>query len=157
MAISVIVLVTLYFLLPLERSSAGTAITTLVVGLVVFVALVAFQVRSVLRSPFAGLRAVEALTISVPFFLLLFAGTYVVMAKMSEGSFGVPLSHTEGLYFAVTVFATVGFGDLTAKSEAARLVVTGQMIADLVILGLAIKVTAGAVSRSRRPGDAPGA
>jgi len=67
MAGSVIVLVTAYFLLPLEPSSAGAAITTLIVGLMVFVALAAFQVRSVLRSPFAGLRAVEALTISVPF------------------------------------------------------------------------------------------
>lgn len=147
-------MVTVYFPLPLDRSSAGAAVAVLVTGLVVFVALVAFQVHSVLRSPFPGLRAVEALTISVPFFLLLFAGTYVVMAKLSEGSFGVPLTHTDGLYFAVTVFATVGFGDLTAKSEAARLVVTGQMIADLVILGLAVKAIAGAVSRSRQRGDA---
>jgi hypothetical protein len=30
------------------------------------------------------------------------------------------------------VFATVGFGDDTAKTEAARLMVTGQMIIDLV-------------------------
>ena len=30
------------------------------------------------------------------------------------------------------------FGDITAKTQAARLVVTGQMIGDLVILGLAI-------------------
>jgi len=27
--------------------------------------------------------------------------------------------------FTVTVFATVGFGDITAKTEAARLLVTG--------------------------------
>ncbi|MFF1518782.1 ion channel [Streptomyces sp. NPDC058305] len=151
MAGSVAALVTLYFLLPLDRSSAGVAVTILVVGLFGFVALVAFQVRSVTRSPFPGLRAVEALTTSVPFFLLLFAGTYVVMAKLSDGSFGIPLTHTDGLYFAVTVFATVGFGDLTAKSEAARLVVTGQMIADLVILGVAVKIITGAVSRRRAP------
>jgi hypothetical protein len=46
---------------------------------------------------------------------------------------------------------------ITAKSEAARLVVTGQMIADLVILGLAIKIIMGAVSRRRQPGGASGA
>jgi len=38
-------------------------------------------------------------------------------------------------YFTVTVFSTVGFGDITAKTEAARLVVTGQMIVDLVASG----------------------
>jgi hypothetical protein len=44
-----------------------------------------------------------------------------------------------------------------AKSQAARLVVTGQIIADLVILGLAIKVIVGAVSRRRQPADIGGA
>jgi hypothetical protein len=55
------------------------------------------------------------------------------------------------LYSTVTVFSTVGFGDITAKSQAARLVVTGQLITDLIILGLAVKVVAGAVSRARQP------
>jgi len=41
-----------------------------------------------------------------------------------------------------------------AKTQAARLVVTGQMIADLVILGLAIKIIVGAVSRRRQPESA---
>ncbi|MEV4613148.1 potassium channel family protein [Kitasatospora sp. NPDC052868] len=149
-------LVTLYFLLPLDRSSTWSAVTMLVVGLVVFVGLVAFQVRSIIRSPFPGLRAVEALATSVPLFLLLFASAYVVMAAMSAGNFGGPLTHTDGLYFAVTIFSTVGFGDITAKSQAARLVVTGQMIADLVVLGLAIKIIMGAVSRRRQPGGASG-
>ncbi|TVY99112.1 hypothetical protein EAS64_41860 [Trebonia kvetii] len=64
------------------------------------------------------------------------------------------LTHTDGLYFTVTVLSTVGFGDITAKIQAARLVVTGQMIADLVIFALAVKVIVGAVSRGRQQGDA---
>ena len=48
------------------------------------------------------------------------------------------------------MFSTVGFGDITAKSDTARLAVPGQMIADLVILGLAIKVIVGAVRRGRQ-------
>jgi voltage-gated potassium channel len=147
-------LVTLYYLLPLDRSSTSAAVTMLVIGLAVFIGLVAFQVRSIIRSPFPGLRAVEALATSVPLFLLLFASTYVVMAAMSAGNFGGRLTHTDGLYFTITVFSTVGFGDITAKTQAARLVVTGQMIADLVILGLAVKIIVGAVSRARQPRDA---
>jgi voltage-gated potassium channel len=146
-------LVALYYLLPLDDSSTGAAITILVTGLVVFTGLVAFQVRSIIRSPFPGLRAIEALATSVPLFLLLFASTYVVMAGMSASNFGGRLTHRDGLYFTVTVFSTIGFGDITAKTEAARLVVTGQMIADLVILGLAIKTIVGAVSRARQPAD----
>ncbi|MEU1254125.1 potassium channel family protein [Streptomyces chartreusis] len=150
-------LVALYYALPLNHSSAWATATMLVIGLVVFVGLVAFQVGAILRSPFPGLRAIEAVTTSVPLFLLLFAGTYVVMATRSASNFGERLTHTDGLYFAVTVFSTVGFGDITAKTEAARLVVTGQIVADLIILGLAIKIILGAVSRRRQPGDADGA
>jgi Ion channel len=151
---STAVLMTLYYLLPLDHSSTGATVTILVIGLVAFIALVALQVRWIIRSPFPGLRAVEALATSVPLFLLLFASSYVVMATMSASNFGARLTHTDGLYFTVTVFSTVGFGDITAKTQAARLVVTGQMIADLVILGLAIKIIVGAVSRRRQPGDA---
>ena len=71
-------------------------------------------------SPFPGLRGIEALATSVPLFLLLFASSYVVMAGLSAGDSGERLTHTDGLYFAVTVFSTVGFGDITAKSQAAR-------------------------------------
>ena len=147
---STIALVVIYYLLPLNRSSAGAAVTMLVIGLVVFIVVVALQVRSILRSPFPGLRAIEALATSVPLFLLLFAATYVVMATMSASNFSQPLTHTDALYFTVTVFSTVGFGDITAKTEAARLVVTGQMIADLVIIGLGIRIIVGAVQRGRQ-------
>jgi voltage-gated potassium channel len=143
-------LLTVYYLLPLDRSSTWAAVTTLAAGLVVFVALVVFQVRMIIASPFPGLRAVEALGTSVPFFLLLFAGTYVVLAGVSTDNFGTPLNRSEALYFTVTVFATVGFGDITAKTDAARLVVTGQMVADLVVVGLGIKVIVEAVKRGHR-------
>jgi voltage-gated potassium channel len=151
---SATVLVAVYYLLPLNNSSTWAAVTILVAGLMLFIGLVALQVRWIIRSPFPGLRAIEALATSVPLFLLLFASSYVVMAAMSASNFGGRLTHTDGLYFTVTVFSTVGFGDITAKTQAARLVVTGQMIADLVVLGLAIKIILGAVSRRRQPGNA---
>ena len=121
-----------------------------------FIALVTFHVGSIMRSPFPQLRAFEALAINVPLFLLLFAATYVVLAPISTSNFGEHLSHTDGLYFTVTVFSTVGFGDITAKTETARLVVTGQMITDLIILGVAVKIIFRAVKRGRKRQTAPG-
>jgi Ion channel len=146
-------LAVIYYLLPLDRFSAGAAVTMLVIGLVALIALITFQVRSILASPFPGLRAVEALATSLPLFLLLFASTYLVIAAESAGSFSQQLTHTDALYFTVTVFATVGFGDITATTEAARLVVTGQMIIDLIIIGIGAKIILGAVQqgRQRRP------
>jgi len=151
---SAIALVVLYYLLPLDHSSTWFAVTVLVIGLVVFIGLVALYVRAITRSPIPRLRAIEALATSVLLFVLLFASTYVVMSRLSASNFGGRLTHTDGLYFTVTVLSTVGFGDITAKTQAARLVVTGQMITDLVILALAVKIIVGAVRRRRQPVDA---
>ncbi|GLV87515.1 hypothetical protein Slala03_72040 [Streptomyces lavendulae subsp. lavendulae] len=147
--VSVATLVALYYVGPLDNSSKSTAIAILLSGLVGFVVLVALQVRSILRSRYPVLRAAEALAVSIPFFLLLFAAAYVAMAAHSPGSFGTRLSHTSGLYFSVTVFTTVGFGDITAKSAAAQLMVTAQMLLDLAVFGLVIKTILDAAHRGR--------
>ena len=54
------------------------------------------------------------------------------------------------MYFSTTVFTTVGFGDITAKTEAARLVVTIQMWLDLVFLGLVVRLVVNAVKFSQQ-------
>jgi hypothetical protein len=143
-------LVAIYYALPLDHGSTLVAVATLVVGLVALMTLVFFEVRRILVSQFPGLQAIEALGTALPLFLLLFAGSYVAMAAGSPGDFGEKLTHTDGIYFAVTVFSTVGFGDITAKSDGARLLVTMQMILDLFIIAVGAKVILGAVTRSRQ-------
>ena len=143
-------LIALYYLLPLDHTSTPVAATILVVGLVALIALLIFQVRWIIRSRFPVLRAVEALGVSVPLFLVLFSGTYIVLAAVSASNFGEKLTHTDALYFAVTVFTTVGFGDITAKSQGARLLVTGQMVTDLIVLAVGVRIIFGAVARGRQ-------
>jgi hypothetical protein len=144
-------LLALYCLLPLNVITTWAVVATLAIGLAALIALVLFQVRAILAAEFPGVRAVEALATSVPLFLLLFSATYFVLGRFSPGNFSASLTRSDSLYFTVTVFSTVGFGDITPKTELARLLVTGQMIANVIILGLAIKVVVGAV-RSRRSG-----
>jgi hypothetical protein len=67
--------------------------------------------------------------------------------------FTEPLTRSDSLYFTVTIFSTVGFGDISAKAEATRLVVTTQMLLDLVVLGLGIQVILGAVKQSKASSD----
>ena len=147
---STVGLVALYYLIPLDPSSVGVTLGQLVVGLLALIGLVVFQVRSIVRAQYPALRAVGALATSVPLFLLLFAGTYYVMGRMSEANFSEPLTRTDALYFTVTVFATVGFGDITATTEGARVLVTAQMIAGVVIIGLGARVIVDAVKRGQQ-------
>ena len=87
-----------------------------------------------------------ALATTVPLFLLLFASAYFAMATISPANFSThALTRTDALYFTVTTFSTVGYGDITAVSQSARLVVTVQMLLDLLALGLGIRVFVGAV------------
>jgi hypothetical protein len=147
---STVGLVVIYYLLPLDRTSIGVAVGMLAFGLVALVGLVAFQVRSIIKAKYPALRAVGALATSVPLFLLLFAGTYFVMGGVSEANFNEPLTRTDALYFTVTVFATVGFGDIVATTEGARVVVMGQMIAGIVTIGLGARVIVDAVQRGQQ-------
>ncbi|HMI34656.1 MAG TPA: potassium channel family protein [Propionibacteriaceae bacterium] len=147
---STVALVAIYYLLPLDRTSISVAVVMLAFGLVALVGLVTFQVRSIIRATYPALRAVGALATSVPLFLLLFAGTYFVMGGISDANFSEPLTRTDALYFTVTVFATVGFGDIVATTQGARVVVMGQMIAGIVIIGLGARVIVDAVKRGQK-------
>ncbi len=149
------VLVALYYLLPLDHLASVPLGVTLAVGLVALLAVAVWQLRLVLRSDYPAVRAGEALATTVVLFLLLFATVYYVMARMSAASFSHHLSRTDSLYFTVTTFSTVGYGDITAASQTARLLVTVQMIADLLALGLGIRVFLGAVRLARQSRPAP--
>jgi voltage-gated potassium channel len=148
-----VVLVALYYLLPLDH--VRDVPVTLVVGLVILLAVTAWQLRAIVRAKYPALRAVVALAVTVPLFVLLFASVYFVMAQASPANFGAhQLTRTDALYFTVTVFSTVGFGDITPVSQGARLVVTAQMILDLLVLGLGIRVFVGAVQLGRQQAPA---
>jgi voltage-gated potassium channel len=149
-AASTVVLVVLYFVSPLERVDGVPIGVSLVVGLLVLLGVCTWQIRAIPRAAHPGVRAIEALAVTVPLFLLLFAAAYFVMAQDDPESFSAQgLSRSDTLYFTVTVFSTVGFGDISATSQIARRLVTVQMILDLLVLGLGIRVFAGAVQRGR--------
>jgi voltage-gated potassium channel len=146
---STIGLVAIYYLLPLDRTSVRAAVAILGVGLLALVGLVVYQVRSIINATYPALRAVGALATSAPIFLLLFAGTYFVTSGISASNFSEPMTRTDALYFTVTVFTTVGFGDIVATTEGARVLVMGQMIVDIGIIAIGAKIIVDAVRRGR--------
>jgi voltage-gated potassium channel len=138
------VLVVLYYALPLEGRSDAWTLTQLVIGLVVLAGIVAWQVRAIIASEFPRIRMLRAVFVAVPFYVLSFAASYFLIAQSDSADFSEPLSRTDALYFTVTVLSTVGFGDITPKSELARLVVTLQMVANLILIGLGLRTLLGA-------------
>jgi voltage-gated potassium channel len=95
-------------------------VVVLVVGVALLAGMIAWQVRAIERSTYPGIRAVQSLASTTPLFLLLFASTYYVLSLGDPETFTEPLTRTDALYLTVTIFATVGFGDISAKVETAR-------------------------------------
>jgi voltage-gated potassium channel len=143
------VLVVLYYLLPLDRPRDSDTAVRLLIGLLVVAGVVMWGVRIVAGSRYPGVRAAEAQALALPFFPLLFASTYFRDGTELRGQLHPAADPYRRLYFTVTVFTTVGFGDITAKSETARVVLIVQMLADLLFLGAGVRVLLGAVQRGR--------
>ncbi|CAN5665678.1 hypothetical protein BH10ACT3_BH10ACT3_10340 [soil metagenome] len=143
-------LVVVYFVAPLDNLAEVPIVVSLVGALAVLITVSVLQVRAIMRSDLPGLRAVEVLAITVPLFVLLFAADYFVLSRSDASNFSEPLTRLDSLYFTITVFSTVGFGDITSTGQTSRALVTVQMLLDLLVLGLGIKLITGAIQHSRR-------
>jgi voltage-gated potassium channel len=142
--LSVVVVVTIYFRLPLSNLSESRTIIEFVIGLLLVVVVLAGQVLAILRSPYPLTRTVEALSTTGPFFLILFAITHFVIAGAEPGSYSQQMTRLDALYFTVTTFATVGYGDISPASQGARFVALLQMVLGLILVGVIARVITGA-------------
>ncbi|MDV2475345.1 potassium channel family protein [Rhodococcus zopfii] len=153
-SLTTVVLVVVYFLVPLDHVGDISGALTLAAGIGVVLVLGWWQIRKILAAEYPMVQAIEALTTVVAFYLVLFATVYFRMSVVNAASFGAPLTRIDALYFCLVVFATVGFGDIVAVSQIARVAVSVQIVANLVLLALGIRVLSAAVRwRRRHRGD----
>ena len=150
----VVILLATYYELPSARLASGAPLLRLAIGCVVFIFVLGWLVRRVVQADLPELRAIEVLAFTVPLFLVIFASLYFTMSHASAAAFSEPLDHTGALYLAITIFSTVGFGDITPKTDPARVVVSVQMLLDLALLGALVRllVTAARTGLSRGQG-----
>lgn len=151
-------LIAAYATAPWDRWGDASLVLRLAIWIVVVTAAVVVQVRAVLRSAYPWLRASQGAVLSVALLLLPFAAAYSELSQADSSAFTQPLTRLDAAYFVVTVFATVGFGDVAPVSEPARILVMVQMLADLILLGVIVKVLIGAAQRRRdalRPAGGP--
>ncbi|MEO8330763.1 MAG: potassium channel family protein [Candidatus Nanopelagicales bacterium] len=120
-------------------------------GLGLFVWVLVRQLRKIEHADYPVLRAAETIALFVALFLTIFAASAVAIETSTPGSFSEPLTRVDGFYYAVSTLATVGFGDIHPVSQSARLVAIVQMLGNLLLLGVAVRLVGHAVDRARRP------
>ena len=150
------VVVAMYYVLPLNRLGGRLVVVPLGVGIVLLLAVAAWQIKAVVEARSPSIRAIEALAGYLPLFLVVFASCYYLMSRADPTSFNIQhLTRTDTLYFTLTVFSTVGFGDINATSQVARIVVMIQIVLNLLLLGAGLRLLTQAVQTgaSRRQAE----
>jgi hypothetical protein len=135
-----VLLVAVYYTLPDGKFASSAAIVRLAIGVLLVFGVFAWQTHRIMHAELPGLRAVVSLAVLIPLFLLVFSGLYLSISKTSAASFNENLDHSSALYFTITVFSTVGFGDIVPTTDTARLIVSVQMLLDLVIIGVLVRI-----------------
>ncbi|HBF26577.1 MAG TPA: hypothetical protein DDW61_02200 [Actinobacteria bacterium] len=120
----------------------------LLVGLAVYVWFVKKEIERILGSRYPEVLAVEGLILSAALFMVIFASIYLVIDGLNPGSFTEPLTHLSSHYLTLTILSTVGFGDITAVTDQARLAVMIQMALTLGFLAVTIRVFSWATKRA---------
>ena len=140
----------IYFVIPLDRHHAE-----LVAGALVIVATFALvpmairRARRVLTSDQPVLLAAQSLAITLTLLIVSFSSIYFVLGAEHEGQINGVHTKIDALYFTITILSTVGFGDVTATGQGARVLVSIQMIVNLVFLAVAIRVLSSALEQRK--------
>ena len=129
-----------FYSLPFDHLSGERSVVRLSVVVALVAAVFVWQIRRISTAEVPELKAVEALGIVICVFLVGFSIVYLSMSHAHVRTFSQALDHTQALYFTISVFSTVGFGDITPRTDTARLVVAAQMLLDLAIIGVVVRM-----------------
>lgn len=123
-----------YFVSPGVGRSAATTVVLVVVGVLLGAGILGWEVRRIMEASYPNVRAAEAIGFLIPAVMVSFAYAYLCLSQGSAGSFSEKLNHIGALYFTISTMSTVGFGDIVARTNAARVVVMLQILVDLALV-----------------------
>jgi voltage-gated potassium channel len=130
------------------RARDGWLTAVSVLGLALLVAGAAVRERRAGTEPDSGAR-IEHVVAIVLWAVAFFALVYFRLSLAPDQLTGIA-TRLDALYFTVSTLTTVGFGDIVAVGQAARGVVLVQMVFNVTVLALALRVLV-AVLRRRHP------
>jgi voltage-gated potassium channel len=145
---TLLVIIVGYALIPFDGSETWTVIVTALVGLAVIVVVAVLQLHAITVAHMPSIKAVETLGLLVPLVVFWFAATYYALSASSSGSFDEQLNHVGAVYFSMTTLTTIGYGDISAQTDVARVLVMMQMVVNVLVVGLAVRFAIVAVRRN---------
>ncbi|PGH45913.1 Ion channel [Micromonospora sediminicola] len=137
-----------YFLVPVEADPNGLRLALRSAGTLLLVAVVAFLVtgqvrRQLTREQPTGReedRALTRLAVALIAGLLVFALADYVVADTRPGEFVGLHTRIDALYFALATLTTIGYGDVHAQGQIARVAVCAQMVFSIGVVATGASV-----------------
>ncbi|MEV4478430.1 potassium channel family protein [Micromonospora coxensis] len=154
-----VLLVLAYFLVPVEADPNGLRLALRSAGTLALVVIVALLVTGQVRRQLTGhaptgdaeVRALIRLAVALVAGVLTFALADYVVANTRPGQFVNMETRVDALYFALATLTTIGYGDVHAQGQIARVVVCAQMLFSIGVVttgaSIVVRQLAG---RSRR-------
>ena len=141
-------LTVVYFVVPWDGLHGGDALLRLIISMCVFAAAAGWELRQTTRAELPQFRAITALGALTPLFIILFSRPYLVAVALEADVVHHPkLDHYKALYFMITTLSTVGYGDITPTTNLSRMLVSVQMLLDLILIGSIVRLLASAAQR----------
>jgi voltage-gated potassium channel len=144
-----------YFAVPVERQSS----TARMVGNLLITGVCMVVVAMVIVREFRRMQRGEdlrftggQLLIAIEVVLVAFALTYYSLALHAAGEMSGIQTRIDSLYFSATTVTTVGYGDIHAAGQVARVICTLQLVFDVVFIASFARLL-----NQSRPARLPGA
>ncbi|SCF37801.1 potassium channel family protein [Micromonospora mirobrigensis] len=140
--LSVALLLLAYFLVPVEPDpnglrlalrSGGTLLLVLIVAVVV-TGQVRRQIAAARQGVTAELHSLVRLAVALVAGLLAFALADFVVADSRPGEFVGMRTRVDALYYALATLTTVGYGDVHAQGQIARILACVQMLFSIGVI-----------------------
>ncbi|TCK00050.1 ion channel [Nocardia alba] len=104
------------------------------------------RVETFLRAPTAAGGRVDGLLLIVCVVGTVFALFYFRLQQLYPDQFVGLETRTDALYYTLVTLGTVGFGDVHAVGQVARIVTMVQIVFDLVVLGTLLTIITSSVT-----------
>ena len=138
--------IVVYFVLPLDKEFGEVLAMVLVVATAGSLIPISIrQAQLVLRSEDPLFDAARCIISVLVMLVVAFSSAYYVLGTGNEDQIEGLATKLDAIYFTVTILATVGFGDISATGQLARAIVTTQMVVNLAVLAIALRVVSWAL------------
>ncbi len=125
-----------YFVAPVARDINPDTVVRGIVS-VLFLTLLAVGMTQLLRMHADLAGRVDGLVVGIVVIVVFFAFGFYVLELHHPGQVTGLVTRVDALYFAMSTMSTIGYGDIHAQGQVARMLVIVQIIFDLVFVAAA--------------------